>query len=51
MKNKPAAELRNRYETRVRDAADKKNQIIRQAKLDFDAAVKAARREIYGKVA
>ncbi len=48
MKNKKAAELRAKYESRVRDATAKKNSIILKAKSDFDVEVKAIRREIYG---
>ncbi len=48
MKNKRAAELREKYEMRVREAAAKKNSIIIRAKDDFSTEVKAIRREIYG---
>jgi F0F1-type ATP synthase membrane subunit b/b' len=47
MKNKKAAELRSQYESRVREATRKKNDRINQAKSDFEAEVKAIRREIY----
>lgn len=43
-----AAELRQNYESKVREAADKRNSRISQAKSDFEAEVKAIRREIYG---
>lgn len=46
-KNLEAKKLRERYEGRVREAAEKKNQRISQAKRDFEAEVKAIRREIY----
>ena len=48
MKNKQAAEFRKQYETRVKEAAEKKNQRISQAKSDFETEVKAIRRDIYG---
>jgi len=47
MKNKLAAKLRVEYEKRVREAADKKNKSILQAKMDFEAEVKTIRLEIY----
>jgi len=47
MKNKMAAELREKYEAMVWEAVKKKNQRISQAKSDFEAEVKAIRREIY----
>ena len=47
MKNKKAAELREQYEQRVREAANKKKIRISQAKSDFGDEVKAIRREVY----
>ena len=47
MKNKLAAELRSRYEARVKEAAERKNQRINQVKNDFMAEVKAIHKEIY----
>jgi len=48
MKNKLAAEKRQQYESRVREAAAKRNQRIAQAKTDFHSDMKAIRRELYG---
>ena len=51
-KNNPlfvkAAELREKYEEKVRGAVVKKNNRILQAKSDFDAEVKVIYYEIYG---
>ncbi len=53
MKNKKnpmfakSAELREKYEKRVREAVDKKNSRILQARSDFDAEVKTIHREVY----
>ncbi len=47
MKNLKAKELRETYEKRVREATTQKNNRISKAKSDFEAEVKAIRREIY----
>ena len=47
MANKLAAEIRQLYEGRIREAAEKKNERIGQAKSDYEAEIKAIRREMY----
>ncbi len=47
MQNKKAAELRQTYENKIREAAAKKNSRILHAKSDYEDEVKAIRLEVY----
>ncbi len=47
MKNLKAKELRERYERRVRESAEKKNTTISIAEQNFEAEVKMIHKEVY----